>query len=137
MQVLFPYKTLSGALEPYGGNIFNIESSLVLKSKAVITLCVNFCCLGIGYKTAKRLEVLGINSVHDLQTFPIKTLEKELGIAIAQRIQQLSFGEDKSPVTPSGPPQVCEQGLLMMLLGLKMSAFLFTPLLCSAVLCSL
>ncbi|XP_021005956.1 DNA polymerase iota isoform X2 [Mus caroli] len=60
---------------------------------------------GIGYKTAKRLEVLGINSVHDLQTFPIKTLEKELGIAIAQRIQQLSFGEDKSPVTPSGPPQ--------------------------------
>ncbi|XP_006254962.1 DNA polymerase iota isoform X3 [Rattus norvegicus] len=60
---------------------------------------------GIGYKTAKRLEVLGINSVHDLQTFPIKTLEKELGISVAQRIRKLSFGEDKSPVTPSGPPQ--------------------------------
>ncbi|XP_028630054.1 DNA polymerase iota [Grammomys surdaster] len=60
---------------------------------------------GIGYKTAKRLEMLGINSVHDLQTFPIKTLGKELGISVAHRIQKLSFGEDKSPVTPSGPPQ--------------------------------
>ncbi|XP_031221844.1 DNA polymerase iota isoform X2 [Mastomys coucha] len=60
---------------------------------------------GIGYKTAKRLEVLGISSVRDLQTFPTKTLEKELGTSVAQRIQKLSFGEDKSPVTPSGPPQ--------------------------------
>ncbi|XP_008833899.1 DNA polymerase iota isoform X1 [Nannospalax galili] len=60
---------------------------------------------GIGYKTAKRLEVLGINSVRDLQTFSTKTLEKELGVSVAQRIQKLSFGEDNSPVTPSGPPQ--------------------------------
>uniref|UniRef100_A0A8D2DZT1 DNA polymerase iota n=1 Tax=Sciurus vulgaris TaxID=55149 RepID=A0A8D2DZT1_SCIVU len=59
----------------------------------------------IGYKTAKRLEALGISSVHDLQTFSSKILEKELGISVAQRIQKLSFGEDNSPVTPSGPPQ--------------------------------
>lgn len=44
--------------------------------------------------------------MHDLQTFSSKILEKELGISVAQRIQKLSFGEDNSPVTPSGPPQV-------------------------------
>ncbi|PNJ43741.1 POLI isoform 10, partial [Pongo abelii] len=54
---------------------------------------------------AKCLEVLGISSVHDLQTFSPKILEKELGISVAQRIQKLSFGEDNSPVIPSGPPQ--------------------------------
>ncbi|KAF3829808.1 hypothetical protein GH733_001759 [Mirounga leonina] len=52
---------------------------------------------GIGYKTAKRLEALGISSVLDLQTFSPKILEKELGISVAQRIQKLSFGEDNSP----------------------------------------
>nr|XP_051707160.1 DNA polymerase iota isoform X6 [Oryctolagus cuniculus] len=60
---------------------------------------------GVGYKTTKRLEALGITSVHDLQTFSSKILEKELGISVAQRIQKLSFGEDNSPVIPSGPPQ--------------------------------
>ncbi|KAL1776476.1 DNA polymerase iota isoform X4 [Sigmodon hispidus] len=49
--------------------------------------------------------MLRINSVHDFQTFPVKTLEKELGTSVAQRIQKFSFGEDNSPVTPSGPPQ--------------------------------
>uniref|UniRef100_A0A2K5SDB8 DNA polymerase iota n=1 Tax=Cebus imitator TaxID=2715852 RepID=A0A2K5SDB8_CEBIM len=59
----------------------------------------------IGYKTTKCLEALGITSVHDLQTFSSKILEKELGILVAQRILKLSFGEDNSPVIPSGPPQ--------------------------------
>uniref|UniRef100_A0A2I3G5W4 UmuC domain-containing protein n=1 Tax=Nomascus leucogenys TaxID=61853 RepID=A0A2I3G5W4_NOMLE len=60
---------------------------------------------GMGYETAKCLEALGINSVRDLQTFSPKILEKELGISVAQHIQKLSFGEDNSPVIPSGPPQ--------------------------------
>ncbi|KAK2502371.1 hypothetical protein MC885_006457 [Smutsia gigantea] len=60
---------------------------------------------GIGYKTTKHLEALGISTVHDLQTFSSKKLEKELGISVAQCLQKLSFGEDNSPVTPSGPPQ--------------------------------
>ncbi|XP_013366274.1 PREDICTED: DNA polymerase iota isoform X2 [Chinchilla lanigera] len=59
----------------------------------------------IGYKTAKCLEALGIHSVHDLQTFSSKILEKQLGISVAQHIQKLSFGEDNSSVIPSGPPQ--------------------------------
>ncbi|XP_059689557.1 DNA polymerase iota [Gavia stellata] len=60
---------------------------------------------GIGYKTTKRLEMLGVRNVCDLQAFPSPVLEKELGVSIAQRIQKLSYGEDDSPVTPSGPPQ--------------------------------
>ncbi|NXL52049.1 POLI polymerase, partial [Podilymbus podiceps] len=60
---------------------------------------------GIGYKTARRLETLGIRNVCDLQAFPSAVLEKELGVSVAQRIQKLSYGEDDSPVTPSGPPQ--------------------------------
>ncbi|XP_036349503.2 DNA polymerase iota isoform X2 [Ochotona princeps] len=59
----------------------------------------------IGYKTAKRLEALGIRSVRDLQTFSSEVLEKELGLSAAQKIQKLSFGEDDSLVVPSGPPQ--------------------------------
>lgn len=64
--------------------------------------------LGIGYKTAKRLETLGVRSVCDLQAFPSPVLEKELGASVAQRIQKLGYGEDDSPVTPSGRPQVQE-----------------------------
>ncbi|NXD81466.1 POLI polymerase, partial [Halcyon senegalensis] len=60
---------------------------------------------GIGYKTTKRLETLGVRNVCDLQAFPSAVLEKELGVSVAQRIQKLSYGEDDSPVTPSGPPQ--------------------------------
>ncbi|KFQ19108.1 DNA polymerase iota, partial [Merops nubicus] len=60
---------------------------------------------GIGYKTTKRLETLGVRNVCDLQLFPSALLEKELGVSVAQRIQKLSYGADDSPVTPSGPPQ--------------------------------
>ncbi|NWQ82851.1 POLI polymerase, partial [Columbina picui] len=60
---------------------------------------------GIGSKTAKRLEALGIRTACDLQAFPCAALETELGAAVAQRIRKLGCGEDESPVTPWGPPQ--------------------------------
>ncbi|XP_028604855.2 DNA polymerase iota isoform X1 [Podarcis muralis] len=60
---------------------------------------------GIGYKTAKRLATLGLTTVRDLQTCPAAILERELGSSVAQHIQKLSWGEDDSPVSPSGLPQ--------------------------------
>ncbi|XP_006269716.1 DNA polymerase iota isoform X1 [Alligator mississippiensis] len=60
---------------------------------------------GIGFKTTKRLELLGLSSIRDLQTCSPEILVKELGVAVAERIQKLSCGEDDSLVTPSGPPQ--------------------------------
>nr|XP_037838205.1 DNA polymerase iota isoform X2 [Chlorocebus sabaeus] len=42
--------------------------------------------------------ILSLNHIKEIP-------EKELGISLAQRIQKLSFGEDNSPVIPSGPPQ--------------------------------
>ncbi|XP_037020997.2 DNA polymerase iota isoform X2 [Artibeus jamaicensis] len=94
-------KLVSGVFKPNQQTVLLPESSqhLIHSLKHIKEMP------GIGYKTAKRLEALGISSVHDLQTFSPKILEKELGIAVAQRIQKLSFGEDNSPVTPSGLPQ--------------------------------
>uniref|UniRef100_A0A6J0V4L9 DNA polymerase iota isoform X1 n=1 Tax=Pogona vitticeps TaxID=103695 RepID=A0A6J0V4L9_9SAUR len=60
---------------------------------------------GIGFKTAKCLEMLGLRTVCDLQMCSSVRLERELGVLAAQHIQKLSWGEDNSPVTPSGAPQ--------------------------------
>nr|XP_028694054.1 DNA polymerase iota isoform X2 [Macaca mulatta] len=94
-------KLVSGVFKP------NQQTVLLPESCQHLILSLNHIkeIPGIGYKTAKCLEALGINSVHDLQTFSSKILEKELGISLAQRIQKLSFGEDNSHVIPSGPPQ--------------------------------
>ncbi|XP_054439652.1 DNA polymerase iota [Pteronotus mesoamericanus] len=94
-------KLVSGVFKPNQQTVLLPESSqaLIHSLKHIKEMP------GIGYKTAKRLEALGISSVHDLQTFSSNILEKELGISVAQRIQKLSFGEDNSPVTASGPPQ--------------------------------
>ncbi|XP_032738351.1 DNA polymerase iota isoform X3 [Lontra canadensis] len=94
-------KLVSGVFKPNQQTVLLPQSSQVL----IQSLSHVKEMPGIGYKTAKRLEALGISSVHDLQTFSPKILQKELGISVAQRIQKLSFGEDTSPVMPSGPPQ--------------------------------
>uniref|UniRef100_A0A8C5S8D8 DNA polymerase iota n=1 Tax=Laticauda laticaudata TaxID=8630 RepID=A0A8C5S8D8_LATLA len=60
---------------------------------------------GIGFKTAKCLLNLGLCTVQDLQDCSVEILEKELGIPAAHLIQKLSWGEDHSPVIPSGAPQ--------------------------------
>ncbi|KAF5919083.1 hypothetical protein HPG69_003721 [Diceros bicornis minor] len=94
-------KLVSGVFKP------NQQTVLLPESSQDLVYSLNHIkkIPGIGYKTTKRLEALGISSVRDLQTFSSKILEKELGLAVAQRIQKLSFGEDDSPVTSSGPPQ--------------------------------
>ncbi|XP_063151886.1 DNA polymerase iota isoform X1 [Candoia aspera] len=60
---------------------------------------------GIGFRTAKHLLNLGLCTVQDLQACSAEILEKELGTPGAHLIQKLSWGEDHSPVIPSGAPQ--------------------------------
>ncbi|XP_063151887.1 DNA polymerase iota isoform X2 [Candoia aspera] len=59
----------------------------------------------IGFRTAKHLLNLGLCTVQDLQACSAEILEKELGTPGAHLIQKLSWGEDHSPVIPSGAPQ--------------------------------
>ncbi|XP_034451227.1 DNA polymerase iota isoform X2 [Hippoglossus hippoglossus] len=60
---------------------------------------------GIGHQTAKRLQALGLVSIQDLQSFPLKDLVSEFGGPSAQRLKNLVIAVDDSPVTPTGPPQ--------------------------------
>ncbi|XP_035668098.1 DNA polymerase iota-like isoform X2 [Branchiostoma floridae] len=60
---------------------------------------------GIGSRTFKRLQTLGISTVQELQDAPADTLQAEFGSQTAQVMQQLCRGVDPSPVTPTGPPQ--------------------------------
>ncbi|KFO35150.1 DNA polymerase iota isoform X3 [Fukomys damarensis] len=94
-------KLVSGVFKP------NQQTVLLPESCQDLILGLNHVkeIPGIGYKTAKCLEALGIHTVHELQTFSSKILEEELGISLAQHIKKLSFGEDNSSVIPSGQPQ--------------------------------
>lgn len=60
----------------------------------------------MGHQTGKRLLQLGVVSVKELQLLPLSDLVKEFGGAVGQRLKKLSLGDDDSPVTPSGAPQV-------------------------------
>lgn len=60
---------------------------------------------GIGYQTAKRLQVLGLTSLKDLELFPLDNLVREFGGPSARRMKNLVVGIDDSPVNPTGAPQ--------------------------------
>ncbi|XP_068107438.1 DNA polymerase iota-like [Hyperolius riggenbachi] len=94
-------KLVSGTFKPNQQTVLLPESSgLLINSLPHVGKIP-----GIGHRTAQRLEALGLDSVCALQACPVSVLEKELGASVAHRIQQLSRGEDDSPVTPTGPPQ--------------------------------
>ncbi|KAL8615934.1 hypothetical protein ACOMHN_034610 [Nucella lapillus] len=61
---------------------------------------------GIGSATSRRLKVLGVETVHDLQHAPSMQLEEEFGVTMATTIQSLAFGMDPSPVVTYGKPQM-------------------------------
>lgn len=60
---------------------------------------------GVGHQSAKRLQSLGLVTVKDLQLCSLNDLVKEFGDSTAQRLKNLAFGVDDSPVNPTGPPQ--------------------------------
>ncbi|XP_064409883.1 DNA polymerase iota isoform X2 [Latimeria chalumnae] len=94
-------KLVSGTFKPNQQTVLLPESTQnLMESLAYLTKVP-----GIGYKTAKRLESLGLTTIRDLQAFPRELLEKEFGVSAAQRIHKFSYGEDDSCVTHSGPPQ--------------------------------
>uniref|UniRef100_A0A8C9QQX1 Polymerase (DNA directed) iota n=1 Tax=Scleropages formosus TaxID=113540 RepID=A0A8C9QQX1_SCLFO len=94
-------KLVSGAFKP------NQQTTLLPESTAHLlgSLRGPHAVPGIGYRTACRLEALGLCTLEDLHRVPLVELEKELGAAAARRVRSLSLGVDPSPVTPSRPPQ--------------------------------
>ena len=61
---------------------------------------------GVGRKCAERLEKVGVTSVEQLQQVDVTKLNEEFGNETASALKKMSFGEDESPVTKTGPPQV-------------------------------
>ena len=57
---------------------------------------------GVGKKTVRQLEALGIRILGDVQRLPEKALLKHLG-KFGRRLLALSSGSDASPVTPHTP----------------------------------
>jgi len=66
----------------------------VLETMPVGELC------GIGKKTQKQLELLGIGTCGQLGRFPLNVLRKRFGI-VGERLQAMGRGIDSSPVVPA------------------------------------
>ncbi|KAI4873795.1 hypothetical protein NFI96_017980, partial [Prochilodus magdalenae] len=94
-------KLVSGTFKP------NQQTTLLPQSSGPLMDSLSGPCKvpGIGYRTGAKLKALGVLSMRDLQTFPLRELIREFGEANGKRIQSLACGIDLSPVTPAGPPQ--------------------------------
>jgi DNA polymerase-4 len=53
---------------------------------------------GVGGKTEEALARLGLFKVEDIANLPIKTLERALGIGLAQHLHELAWGRDERSV---------------------------------------
>lgn len=61
--------------------------------------------MGVGGKTANRIEELGIASIADLQSCENEKLMKSFGAETAKRLKEMSMGVDHTEVKPSGKPK--------------------------------
>jgi len=57
---------------------------------------------GVGKVTEARLKQIGIQTVGDLRTFELRTLESQFG-RFGSRLYELARGVDHNPVTPDRP----------------------------------
>lgn len=70
------------------------EVSEVLEKTPLTDLC------GIGFRTKKRLNRMGIHSIPELGDFPEKELKEEFGVE-GTRLKLMGQGKDPSPVLPA------------------------------------
>ena len=84
----------------------------------------------IGHCTHETLQLLGINSVADLQNCNLAPLQKALGNDLAICIKKLSYGIDDSPVKQTGKPQSIglEDGFRKICVESEVKGKLFTLL---------
>ncbi|KAK2837940.1 hypothetical protein Q5P01_015152 [Channa striata] len=94
-------KLVSGTFKP------NQQTTLLPENVTDIMGCLSSLrkVPGVGHQTAKKLQALGLESVKDLQLFPVNDLVTEFGGPTAQRLKNLALGIDSSPVTLTGAPQ--------------------------------
>jgi DNA polymerase-4 len=70
------------------------EIQTVLENLPVRELC------GVGSRTRRKLELLGIRSCGELGRFPVELLRKKFGI-IGEQLHRMGMGIDHSPVVPA------------------------------------
>ena len=82
---------------------FHISALLILIMQESISKVIHVS--GVGSSMVKRLGALGVNSVSELRSVAMSTLEEEFGHKTAQMMRDLSVGIDESKVTATGRPQ--------------------------------